>query len=86
MAKFEEWRSLVVIRYSVFLHGGSTKFQKIGKYSHILQKKGMSYETPNQETQFKFKHIFGSRVSGQSPKIGLEFKNISGSEKIKVFL
>jgi len=25
-------------------------------------------------------------LSGQSPTIGLEFKNISGSEKIKVFL
>ena len=28
----------------------------------------------------------GVGVSGKSPKIGLEFKNISGSERIKVFL
>ena len=34
----------------------------------------------------QFKHIFRGRVCGKSPKIGLEFKNISGSEKIKIFL
>ena len=28
----------------------------------------------------------GVGVSGKSPKIGLEFKNISGSEKINVFI
>ena len=28
----------------------------------------------------------GVGVSGKSPKIGFEFKNISGSEKIMVFL
>ena len=33
-----------------------------------------------------FKHIFAGRGSGKSPKTGLEFKNISGSEKIMVFL
>ena len=44
----------------------------------------MSNETGSQENQFK--HIFRVGVSGKSPKIGLEFKNISGSEKMKVFL
>ena len=44
----------------------------------------MSNETARQEKEFK--HIFRVGVSGKSPKIGLKFKNISGSERIKVFL
>ena len=44
----------------------------------------MSSDSTHQEKPFK--HIFGGRGSGKSPKTGLKFKNISGSEKIKVFL
>ena len=39
----------------------------------------MSNETAIQEKHFKY--IFRGRVSRKSPKIGLEFKNIPGSEK-----
>ena len=41
-----------------------------------LQRKGMLNETSSPEKQFK--HIFGVRVSEESPKIGLKFKNTSG--------
>ena len=44
----------------------------------------MSNETASQKKQFK--HIIRGRDEWKSPNIGLEFKNISGSEKNKVFL
>ena len=42
----------------------------------------MSNERASQEKQFK--HIFGGRGEWKITKNGHEFKNISGSEKIKV--
>ena len=54
-------------------------FQKMGKYSPITK------EVCQIKQQVKSIYL-GVGVSGKSPKIGLEFKNISGSEKIKVFL
>ena len=58
-------------------------FQKTNDEIFVFRK-SMSSDSTHREKPFK--HIFGGRGSGKSPKTGLKFKNISGSEKIKVFL
>ena len=50
----------------------------------FCKNKNMSSDSTHREKPFK--RIFGGRGSGKSPKTGLKFKNISGSEKIIVFL
>ena len=61
------------------LRFGTNFFRKWGNIC-TLQKKGMSNKTGILSI------YLGVGVSGKSPKIVLEFKNISDSEKIKVFL